>query len=148
MKLFLAGLLPYILCFPLFAQTSIVGTLVDANENTPIEYGSVGIYTNTDSSLVSGAVTEPDGKFELSGIKPGNYYLLIQFMGYNSLLLDEITLNRGQMLDLGTMTLSPNEQLLEMVEVSGTRFTTMHQIDRQVFESSEFMSGQGARPST
>ncbi|NHE57588.1 TonB-dependent receptor domain-containing protein [Cyclobacterium plantarum] len=143
MKFLLICLFQLILFYPIFAQNSIHGTLVDANENTPIEYGSVGLYSASDSSLVSGAVSEPDGKFELSGIKPGEYYLLIQFMGYNSFTKEDLTFTRGQSLDLGMVELAPNEQLLEMVEVSGSRFTTMHQIDRQVFESGEFMSGQG-----
>ncbi|WP_235940986.1 outer membrane beta-barrel family protein [Cyclobacterium roseum] len=135
--------LQLLLCFPIFAQISIQGTLMDANEDSPIEYGSVGLYERSDSSLVAGTVTAPDGRFELNDAKPGNYYLLIQFMGYNPYVMEELALSRGQSLDLGTITLSPNEQLLEMVEVSGTRFTTMHQLDRQVFESSEFRSGQG-----
>ncbi|WP_439482368.1 TonB-dependent receptor domain-containing protein [Cyclobacterium plantarum] len=143
MKFLLFCLFQLILFYPIFAQNSIHGTLVDANENTPIEYGSVGLYSASDSSLVSGAVSEPDGKFDLNGIKPGTYYLLIQFMGYNPFIKEDLTFDRGQSLDLGMVELAPNEQLLEMVEVSGSRFTTMHQIDRQVFESDEFMSGQG-----
>ncbi|MBD3627297.1 outer membrane beta-barrel family protein [Cyclobacterium sp.] len=143
MKILLICLFQLILCYPTFAQNSIQGTLADANENTPIEYGSVGLYSSSDSSLVSGAVSEPDGKFELSDIKPGQYYLVIQFMGYNSFTKEDLTFTRGQSLDLGMVELAPNEQLLEMVEVSGSRFTTMHQIDRQVFESGEFISGQG-----
>ncbi|SHM83713.1 Outer membrane receptor proteins, mostly Fe transport [Cyclobacterium lianum] len=143
MKILLICFFQLILCYPIFAQNSIHGTLVDANENTTIEYGSVGLYSSSDSSLVSGAVSEPDGRFELSDIKPGRYYLVIQFMGYNSFTKEDLTFTRGQSLDLGMVELTPNEQLLEMVEVSGSRFTTMHQIDRQVFESGEFMSGQG-----
>ena len=126
-----------------YAQTGIKGTLKDAQENTPIEYGSIGLFSLNDSSLINGAVTQPNGTFELKGIKPGSYYLSIQFMGYKSLIVNPIEINRGNVLDLGTLLISPDEQLLEMVEVSGSRFTTMHKVDRQVFESSDFLSGQG-----
>ena len=61
-----------------YAQTGIKGTLKDAQENTPIEYGSIGLFSLNDSSLINGAVTQPNGTFELKGIKPGNYYLSIQ----------------------------------------------------------------------
>ncbi|WP_339921836.1 TonB-dependent receptor [uncultured Cyclobacterium sp.] len=126
-----------------YAQTGINGTLKDAKENTPIEYGSIGLFSPADSSLINGGVTEPDGTFELKGIKPGDYYLSIQFMGYKKLILSPVNISRGKLLNLGTLFISPDEQLLEMVEVSGSRFTTMHKVDRQVFESSDFLSGKG-----
>ncbi|SEI86978.1 Outer membrane receptor proteins, mostly Fe transport [Cyclobacterium xiamenense] len=143
MKFLLACIAQFLLVFPIFSQITVRGTLVDSNEANPIEYGSVGLYAQADSSLVSGTVSEPDGSFELAGIKPGTYYLAIQFMGYERVSIGDMVLVRGQVLDLETIQLSPNEQLLDMVEVSGSQFTTMHRIDRQVFEASEFLSGQG-----
>ncbi len=143
MKFLLASIAQFFLVFPIFSQITVRGTLVDSNEANPIEYGSVGLYAQADSSLVSGTVSEPDGTFELAGIKPGTYYLAIQFMGYERVSIGDMVLVRGQVLDLETIQLSPNEQLLDMVEVSGSQFTTMHRIDRQVFEASEFLSGQG-----
>lgn len=125
------------------AQSRITGEVFNAGENTPIEYGSVGLYNPADSSMVAGAVSLEDGSFALENIKPGNYYLVVQFMGYDPTTLSDIELSRGQQLDLGKLEISPNEKLLEMVEVSGSRFTAMHKIDRQVFESSNFLSGQG-----
>ncbi|WP_154856840.1 outer membrane beta-barrel family protein [Cyclobacterium xiamenense] len=143
MRFLLACIAQFFLVFPIFSQITVRGTLVDSNEANPIEYGSVGLYAQADSSLVSGTVSEPDGSFELAGIKPGTYYLAIQFMGYERVSIGDMVLVRGQVLDLETIQLSPNEQLLDMVEVSGSQFTTMHRIDRQVFEASEFLSGQG-----
>ena len=61
-----------------FAQTLIKGTLNDANENTSIEYGSIGLYNPKDSSLVTGTITEPDGTFVLEELKAGEYYLSAQ----------------------------------------------------------------------
>jgi iron complex outermembrane recepter protein len=126
-----------------YAQSRIKGKVMDTSENSPIEYGSIGIYSVGDSSMVGGAVSKKDGTFELEAIQPGNYYLVVQFMGYNPITINGIKLSQGQTLDLGNLQISPNEKLLEMVEVSGTRFTAMHKIDRQVFESSNFLSGQG-----
>ncbi|MDO6436884.1 outer membrane beta-barrel family protein [Cyclobacterium sp. 1_MG-2023] len=126
-----------------FAQTLIKGTLNDANENTSIEYGSIGLYSPADSSLVNGTITEPDGTFVLEGLKAGEYYLSAQFMGYKNLIISPVNVEKGKALNLGTLLISPDEQLLAMVEVSGSRFTTMHKVDRQVFASSEFLTGKG-----
>ncbi|WP_375582388.1 TonB-dependent receptor domain-containing protein [Cyclobacterium xiamenense] len=143
MKILLAFVVQLFLIFPALSQITVRGMLVDSTEGNPIEYGSVGLYTRTDSSLVSGTVSGPDGVFELSGMKPGAYYLFVQFMGYERITIGNLLLERGQALDLETIRLTPNEQLLELVEVTGSQFTAMHRIDRQVFEAAEFLSAQG-----
>ena len=126
-----------------YAQTGIIGILKDANDKTPIEYGSIALFSPSDSSLLSGTVTAIDGSFIFEEVKPGSYYLAAQFMGYKKLVVAPIKVNRGEILNLDTLFISADEKLLAMVEVSGTRFTAMHRIDRQVFEASSFLSGQG-----
>ncbi|MEX2513156.1 MAG: carboxypeptidase regulatory-like domain-containing protein [Cyclobacteriaceae bacterium] len=86
-----------------FAQSGIKGKVFDASENSPIEYGSVGLYHIADSSLVAGALSQTDGSFVLETIKPGNYYLVVQFMGYNPTTLNNIEISRSQVLDLGNL---------------------------------------------
>ncbi|PZX48307.1 TonB-dependent receptor domain-containing protein [Algoriphagus chordae] len=126
-----------------FSQTSIKGKLIDRSENSPLEYASVAIFQTKDSALVSGAVTDQEGVFYLEGLKTGSYYLLAQFMGYETTTVSDITISKNQSLDLGTISLNPDQQLLAEVEVSGRKFTTMNQVDRQVYNSDNFLTSQG-----
>jgi outer membrane receptor protein involved in Fe transport len=124
------------------AQT-IKGKLMDQTDNQPIEYGSVAIYQLTDSSMVNGTVTNPQGIFEITGVNPGRYYLTAQFMGYETSTVNEVEVGKTGNLDLGTISLLPNEKMLEVIEVRGERATSMHKIDRQSYEAKSFQASRG-----
>jgi outer membrane receptor protein involved in Fe transport len=126
-----------------FSQTGVKGKLIDQSENNPLEYGSVSIYLLKDSSLVSGVVTGQDGLFAIEDLKPGNYYLLAQFLGYEAKTISGIAISKNQLQDLGAIFLKPDQQLLSEVEVSGSKFTTMNKVDRQVYNSDNFLTSQG-----
>ncbi|WP_425638253.1 TonB-dependent receptor domain-containing protein [Algoriphagus yeomjeoni] len=128
---------------PAFSQTGVKGKLIDQAENSPLEYASVAIYQTKDSLLISGAVTDQEGLFSLEDLKPGDYYLLAQFMGYESKTVSGVSITKNLLLDLGSILLIPDQQLLSEVEVSGKKFTTMNQVDRQVYNSENFLTSQG-----
>ncbi|WP_200977466.1 TonB-dependent receptor domain-containing protein [Echinicola sp. 20G] len=125
------------------AQTGIKGTLKDTQETLPLEYANIALYATKDSSLVAGTVTNAKGQFEILDQQNGDYYLIAQFMGYDKAVVENITIVKSEILDLKTILLSPNQQLLEEVEITGKAFTTMHKIDRQVYEANSFQSSQG-----
>jgi len=130
-----------------FSQTGVKGRLIDQTENTPLEYASVAIYELTDSTLLAGVVTDQEGAFTIEDIKPGSYYILTQFLGYESKKVPAITIRKNQLLDVGTIALTPDQQLLSEVEVTGKKLTTMNQVDRQVFSADNFLTSQGGTAS-
>jgi hypothetical protein len=48
-----------------------------------------------DSVLIDGTVTNLDGAFEIGGIEPGDYFLVAQFLGYESRSIDDVHLQRN-----------------------------------------------------
>ncbi|MCV9389259.1 outer membrane beta-barrel family protein [Reichenbachiella ulvae] len=125
------------------AQSTLSGRLVDDSEQAPIEFASVILYESNTQSFVKGVVSDMNGAFSLNDLKAGNYTLTIQFMGFEDKTIDGISIDKKQALDLGAIALSPNEQLLQELVVSGQKVTTMHQLDRQVFEADQFQNSQG-----
>ena len=122
---------------------TIKGKLIDGIENVPIEYASVAIYNQSDSVLVTGAVSLPNGDFEILNVKPGNYYLTAQFMGYEGKTINDITVGKNQTVDLSSIVLLPNQKMLDEIAVTGEKFTAVHKVDRQVFEAEKFLASQG-----
>ncbi|MDN5213092.1 TonB-dependent receptor [Fulvivirgaceae bacterium BMA12] len=127
----------------LFGQSGIKGQLVDKVENAPIEYASVAIYLKGDSALVTGAVTAEDGSFYIEPVKPGNYYLVAQFMGYERKTVENVMVVKNKVADLRVITLLPHQKLLDEIQVTGEKVTAIHKVDRQVFEAGKFQSSQG-----
>lgn len=59
----------------------VTGTIVDA-ASVPLQYASVNVKKVTDSTTVQYGITDADGKFMLDGIPFGQYFVEIQYVGY------------------------------------------------------------------
>lgn len=114
------------------ASGSIFGNVVDAKSNQPVEYASLAIFSKKDSSLINGTITDNSGKFKLDGIKPGNYYLSISFIGYETFTLNNITLASNEQKNVGTIKLQPSDQQLDEVEVTAKKNFVEYKIDKKV----------------
>lgn len=124
-------------------QATVEGILMDSVENVVLGYASVALYTQQYDVLVTGTITSGEGYFNITGIKPGEYYLIAQFLGYNRKTIDNIDLANNERLNLGTIVISPNQKLLDEIEVTGEKMTAIHKADRQVFEAEKFQSSMG-----
>ena len=129
-------------CSHLRAQ-SIKGVVIDQLEGAPLEYSSVALFNVTDSTLVSGTVSDIQGAFLIDNFKPGSYYLTIQFVGYDTRYINNLEITGNQMLDFGEVALAANQKLLDEIQISGEKATSYHKIDRQIFDAGQFQSSQG-----
>ncbi|MEQ8809032.1 MAG: TonB-dependent receptor plug domain-containing protein [Imperialibacter sp.] len=125
------------------AQTGVKGALYDAVNDSPIEYGSVAIYNQNDSLLISGAVSSLEGSFAVVGLNHGDYYLSATFMGYETTFVSSISITKSGVIDLGRIAIRPNQTMLDEIEVKGEKAAAIHQIDRQVYGAEQFQSAKG-----
>ncbi|MEQ9219262.1 MAG: TonB-dependent receptor [Cyclobacteriaceae bacterium] len=125
------------------AQTGVKGKLVDPTADEPLPYASVALYQSADSSLAGGAVSTFDGSFEIRDIKPGTYYLKAHFMGFDEQTLENITVSRNKLSDIGTVAMQANQKFLDEIEITGETVTMLSKADRQVFEAGKFQSSTG-----
>ena len=98
----------------------IEGTVINYDNNDVIEYASVSIYDLDTDELISGSITDAEGYFSIDKIPMGNFYLIIQFIGYEIYKNNQISLNTlsGVRMNLGTITLNPKS--IDALEVSVT----------------------------
>ena len=88
--------------------TNIQGKVMDEN-NQPIEFANVVLYSLPDSSLVSGTITNKNGEFSLTANGTEKGFLKISFIGYETQIVPAIS---GQ-----TITLKVESRLLNEVVV-------------------------------
>jgi hypothetical protein len=70
-----------------FAQTKVVsvsGTIKDKAAKTALPFVNVVLKTEKDSAFVTGTVSNEEGRFTLSNIKPDNYLLEFSYVGYTT----------------------------------------------------------------
>jgi outer membrane cobalamin receptor len=112
---------------------SIFGRVLDSELQKPIEYATVILMSQRDSSQVSGISTDENGKFDLTKIRPGRYYLQISFLGYDLKTIDTILIRPGNLtVDLGDIPLVQSSLNIKGVEVTAEKPPIEFKIDKRV----------------
>lgn len=120
------------------------GEVVDANTGEPLAYAVVSIINPSDTTIVTGAVTNKDGKFSVKNIPVGKYIIRIKFIGYRSAKNDSLLITpRNPLKDFGTIRLKPQEIATNEVEITAKRETITSSIDKKVFEVDETVATIG-----
>lgn len=110
-----------------FAQGTgrLRGKVIDEDDGQPIIGASIQIL-----GTYKGAVSEVDGGYIIEGIKPGDYSVKVQFMGYGTMQFNDISIKENQTTQLN-IKMSSSREVLQMVTVVGRRA----QVDLEVAAS-------------
>lgn len=127
---------------PIPASLKITGKVADIATGKPIEYASVVLLKQADSSMVTGAYTTPTGTFSLNNITPGIYVVRVTFMGYEK-LEKAVRVTEGKNTFAGTLRLQPAGKVLNAVEIKAEKPAFSMQIDRQVFDAGNMINAEG-----
>lgn len=122
----------------LSAQIKISGTIQDTLQR-PLTGATVMLMQAKDSLLSGFALANERGTFEISGVKPGDYFVQISFLGYRT-VKKPVAASTGQDLSLGALTLIPQTSLLDEVTVSGEREPMKLRKDTVEFNAAAFQT--------
>jgi ferric enterobactin receptor len=127
-----------------FAQnSSIEGEVSDNSTKAPLGYASVSLLTAADNVLITGVLSDANGKFKIEKLKQGKYVLKVQFIGYDTKQTPFVILNPGQNLNIGKIEIVPGAKLLKEVSVSAVKLNSLNKIDKQTYRASQFESAKG-----
>lgn len=119
----------------------ISGVIIDSISGESLEYTTVALFKKRDNSLVTGTISQKNGKFFLEKITPGRYYLKISFMGYDEKIISDISINKDQyILNLQKIMLSASINNLQEIEIDGSAPRIDYQIDKKVINVSKQMT--------
>jgi outer membrane receptor protein involved in Fe transport len=111
----------------------ISGIIIDSNNGLPVEYATIAVYTQPEEKLLTGGITDNQGEFRLKNNPVGTYYLIVTFMGYKSITLNDIKiLPDTREVDLGRIALERNVKELEAVNVVADQSSVQYKIDKKV----------------
>lgn len=114
----------------LWANVRVSGVVVDG-QGLPMEFAAVRIEEPATGALVKGVTADVDGRFSISDVPAGTYSLKISSVGSTPKVI-ELKVGR-QNVEVGTVKLSENSQLLNEVVVEGVRGQMSFDLDRRVF---------------
>ena len=120
-----------IFCFcvsTIFAQHQLSGIVKDRADGSPVSYATAALL-QTDSSVITGVMSNDMGHFVISNVNPGNYLLQVSFIGYQ---VEYLRVNVPSQSDLGEISLAEDVNMLGEVVVTSRRTLVEQRLDRIV----------------
>lgn len=122
----------YLVPSSLFAQESVELNGLVKDDKQTLPSATVLLYAAKDSSLVSTAITDGNGKY-LIHAKTGNYYIVATSIGYNKIGSKVISLNGEKSYTVPVITLAETSKSLNEVMVTSTKPVLERRADKLVF---------------
>src|SRR5690606_27786454 len=126
--------------FSFAQQVKLTGTIVDSESGQPLEYATVGVYSTTDNSVVTGGITDMDGKFDIDVAK-GTYNIQFEFISYKKQTLSNKTISADT--DFGTLKLVVDVESLDEIEIIAEKTTVEIKLDKKVYNIGKDLTTAG-----
>ncbi len=123
---------------------SISGAIYSQNQKVAMEYTNVVLYKASDSTMITGSITNKNGSFRFSGLKDGKYYLKIHFIGFQVKRIGNLRIEQGHKhIDLSKIYLAPASATLKEANVTARQPRVSYQIDKKVVDVSKDLTAAG-----
>ncbi len=115
----------------------VTGIVIDSDSKQHIEYANIVILKADDSTQVNGGITNSEGEFRITGIRPGKYIAKVSFIGFEAKYISDINLSRtNRIMDLGEIFIKPALYQLDDAKVFANKTPIEYRIDKKVINVS------------
>ncbi len=112
---------------------NIKGKVCLEKDKSPVPFATVGLLHMPDSAVVTGVITLTDGVYTFEKVKPGNYYLQVRFVGFQT-NGKPVNVEAGKSeIAVDTILLAETTTSLGEVTVVGERIKGKEMVDRTVY---------------
>lgn len=127
-----------------FPSLKVKGKVSNENGSAPMQYVNVAVYSVEDNKLAGGTITDADGDFEINSIKPGEYYLKADFIGFESSQTDNFKLtSQNPVYTAPTIKLSEKSVSINEVEVVANGPAMRYEVDKKVITVDRLIAASG-----
>lgn len=120
------------------------GTLQDEQSQEALMFASIVLSRNSDSTMVTGTISNEQGKFVIEQIPPGHYYITVNYVGYPPKVINSIRITfREPEVDLGVIPIEPGVAMLAEVTVEARRQLMEVGLDRRVVNVDQELTASG-----
>ena len=109
-------------------------------DKSPLPFATVGLVQLPDSNMITGVITLTDGGYLLENVKPGNYFIRVSFVGYQTNGKEVVVEAGNPEVLVDTIFLSETTASIGEVTVVGERLKGKEMVDRTVYAIPEVVS--------
>lgn len=133
---------------PIWAQNTksatYTGLVQSAKDQSALPYSNILILQLSDSSMVTGGISNLEGAFHISDIPFGTYLIKISSFGYKTQYISQVEFSKNQAeVDAGVILLNENVDVLGEVEVVAEKSEIQTSIDKKTFNVDKQLTAQG-----
>lgn len=134
---------------PLISFTQIAvtisGSIREAKNRMVLPYVNIVLRAKSDSTFIAGTITNEQGRFTMTGVKSGSYFLEAVYAGFAKHQQEVLVGNLTSFLDLGNIDLKEDPRLLSEVTVNASRQRdgVSDRMDKKVFSLANNISQAG-----
>lgn len=121
----------------------ITGTLSDKETKEAVIQATVQLLNASDSSYVSGTVSNVDGDFSMNVEKPGRYIIKITNIGYKPIIRN-LTLSEGKDFSFGKLNMETDAILLKEVIANGVAAKVVVSEDTFIYNAAAYHTPEGS----
>jgi outer membrane receptor protein involved in Fe transport len=133
------------LTLPLLAAVSIKGSVVDAGDQSPLDFVNVTLFKQGSKKPITLVSTDSNGSFVIPTIENGKYNVRLTYVGFTT--VDKPIEVNNSHVDLGVIKMDADSKNLKEVEVVA-QGTQMHfDVDKKVFNVDQNIAAAGGSAS-
>lgn len=140
-----------LLLFPLAIMAqgtgTISGKIIDGENDEPLGFATISVTRAGSSAPTSGATSEDDGNFLITGLQEGNYTVQFTFVGYMSDSRKVSITSVRNKINLGNIVMKSDKKMLKEVVVTEQRSQMSFEIDKRVFTVDQSIASTGGSAS-
>ena len=119
----------------------IISGIVSSLDNDELlEYATITLLNTENNDVITGGISDNFGKFSIS-TKTGKYNILIEYISFKNLTLNEVEINNN--LDLGEIKLELDYESLSEVEIIAEETTVEVKLDKKIYTVGRDLSVRG-----
>jgi outer membrane receptor protein involved in Fe transport len=142
--------LTFLLCifyyFAGFSQKNSItlsGQIKGKTTQEAVSYVSVSLKSKTDNTFIMGTLSDDEGRFVLTNVKPANYVIEATFVGYKTIIQDVFVGSLSEFLTVPTLIMEEDVKLLNEVTVTAKQDAVDSRMDKKTFAVADNISQSG-----
>ncbi len=124
-------------------SVSISGKIKEKESGKAMPYATIVLKHESDSTFVSGTISNENGFFTFNKIKEGEYFLEASVIGFIPFRENLFVGSNSAFLDLGTIEMEVQAELMDEVVITARQDAVSGQLDKQTYSLEDIVNQSG-----
>lgn len=122
---------------------TISGQIIEQETQHTFPFVTISINDESTNNIVTGTISDDDGRFEIKDLKIGKYIVNISYLGFETVQRTISSGGLNPIFDLGKIELKPSTESLNEVTIEAKRATVNSALDKKSFSLTDNVAQSG-----